>query len=227
MRLLMLAFILSLFLSCKESETVLVKPDEPVENKTAEYTVTFSFNWNDNDFPVDYPTNPHFSPLVGWVHQKDNTFFDTGKTATDGIKIMAEVGGTATLIEELQALIDQKKGLKTYVGSGLGSGVGNVTLDVSISNEFPAISLATMLAPSPDWYIAAVNVILTDDDDNFIETKTIHGGVYDAGTDSGTTFTAANSATQPRENINIITQAPLGDGNGVKSSICSVTFTKK
>lgn len=56
---------------------------------------------------------------------------------------MAEVGGTATLIEELQALIDQKKGLKTYVG-----------------------------------------------------------------TDSGTTFTAANSATQPRENINIITQAP-------------------
>lgn len=89
MRLLMLAFILSFFLSCKESETVLVKPDEPVENKTAEYTVTFSFNWNDNDFPVDYPTNPHFSPLVGWVHQKDNTFFDTGKTATDGIKIMA------------------------------------------------------------------------------------------------------------------------------------------
>jgi hypothetical protein len=46
-------------------------------------------------------------------------------------------------------------------------------------------------------------------------------------TDSGTTFTAANSATQPRENINIITQAPLGDGNGVNSSICSVTFTKK
>ena len=86
-----------------------MKPDEPVENKTAEYTVTFSFNRNDNDFPVDYPTNPHFSPLVGWVHQKDNTFFDTGKTATDGIKIMAEVGGTATLIEELQALIDQKK----------------------------------------------------------------------------------------------------------------------
>lgn len=41
-----------------------------------------------------------------------------------------------------------------------------------------------------------------------ILSKTIHGGVYDAGTDSGTTFTAANSATQPRENINIITQAP-------------------
>ena len=113
------------------------------------------------------------------------------------------------------------------MGSGLGSGVGNIVLDVTISNEFPAISLATMLAPSPDWYIAAVNVILTDDDDNFIETKTIHGGVYDAGTDNGTTFTAANSATQTRENINIITQAPLGDGNGVKSSICSVTFTKK
>ena len=227
MRLLMLVFVLTFILSCKESEIEISKPEEPAQNETAEYTVTFTFNWNNTDFPVDYPSNPHFSSLVGWVHQKDNTFFDAGKIATDGIKSMAEVGGTATLIEELQALIDQKKGLKTYVGSGLGSGVGNIVLDVTISNEFPAISLATMLAPSPDWYIAAVNVILTDDDDNFVETKTIHGGVYDAGTDSGTTFTAANSATQPRENINIITQAPLGDGNGVKSSICSVTFTKK
>ena len=140
---------------------------------------------------------------------------------------MAEVGGTATLVEELQALIDQKKGLKTYVGSGLGSGVGNISLDVTISNEFPAVSFATMLAPSPDWYIAAVNVVLTDDDGSFIETKTIHGGVYDAGTDNGTTFTAANSVSNPRENIRIITQAPLGDGNGVKSSICSVAFAKK
>jgi hypothetical protein len=113
------------------------------------------------------------------------------------------------------------------VGSGLGSGVGNIELDVTISNEFPAISLATMLASSPDRYISAVNVILTDHDNNFIETKTTHGGVYDAGTDSGTTFTATNSATKPRENINIITQAPLGDGNGVNSSICSVSFTKK
>jgi hypothetical protein len=227
MRLLMLAIILSFFLSCKESDTVILKPEEPAENKTAEYTVAFSFNWNNNDFPVDYPSNPHFSPLVGWVHQKDNTFFDTGKTATDGIKIMAEVGGTPTLVKELQALIDQEKGLKTYVGSGLGSGVGSIVLDITISNEFPAVSLVTMLAPSPDWYIAAVNVVLTDEDDNFIESKTIHGVVYDAGTDSGTTFTAANSASNPRENIDIITQAPLGDGNGVKSSICSVTFTKK
>lgn len=69
-------------------------------------------------------------------------------------------------------LLTKKKELKTYVGSGLGNGVGNVTLEVSIINEFPAISLATMLAPSPDWYIAAVNVILTDDDDNFIENNT-------------------------------------------------------
>jgi hypothetical protein len=56
-----------------------VKPDEPVENKTAEYTVTFSFNRNDNDFPVDYPTNPHFSPLVGRVHQKITLFLTQEK----------------------------------------------------------------------------------------------------------------------------------------------------
>jgi len=42
-----------------------------------------------------------------------------------------------------------------------------------------------------------------------ILSKTIHGGVYDAGTDNGIRLTTANSATQPSENINIITQAPL------------------
>jgi hypothetical protein len=46
---------------------------------------------------------------LGGYTKKKKTFFDTGKTATDGIKSMAEFGSTATLVTELQALIDQKK----------------------------------------------------------------------------------------------------------------------
>jgi len=222
MRVLLLAPMLMLFFSCDQNDISITIPE-----KTAEYTFIFTFNWNKNDFPTDYPSGPHFSPLVGWVHQIDNTFFETGKTAIDGIKSMAEFGSTATLVTELQALIDQKKGLKTYVGNGLSGGAGTISLDVTVSDAFPAVSLVTMLAPSPDWFIGCANVVLTDSNGMFVATKTISDGVYDAETDNGVTFTYANSVSTPKENIKIITQPPLGNGTKVNASICSITFTKK
>ncbi len=150
MRVIAFASMLMLFLSCEQNDVSITVPDNPPVAKSVEYSVTFSFDWNKNDFPTDYPANPHFSPLVGWVHQKGNGFFNTGKTANDGIKSMAEFGSTTTLVRELQALIDQSKGLKTYVGSGLSGGVGTISLEVTVSSEFSAVSLITMLAPSPD-----------------------------------------------------------------------------
>lgn len=214
-----------LFVSCEDDEdccTVVLPKKEQ-----AAYTVTFSFNWNEKDFPTDYPAGPHFSPLVGWTHQKDNPFFNAGKTATDGIERMAEVGATSTLVAELDAQIKEGKGFKTYTGNGLSGGVGKITIDVEVTTDFPAVSLATMLAPSPDWYVACVAVNLLGADNSFLKEKTVVGHVYDAGTDSGTTFTSANIDTNPKAAIAKITQPPLGDGNGVKASLCSITFRKK
>ena len=139
---------------------------------------------------------------------------------------MAEFGST-TLVSELQALIDQSEGLKTYVGSVLSGGVSTILLDVTVSSEFSAVSLVTMPAQSPDWYVGCANVVLTDANGEFVVTKTIRGNVYDAGTDNGATFVAANSFSSPIENIKIITQPPLGKGTEVPASICSITFTKK
>ena len=84
---------------------------------------------------------------------------------------MAEFGST-TLVSELQALIDQSEGLKTYVGSVLSGGVGTISLDVTVSSEFSAVSLVTMPAQSPDWYVGCANVVLTDANGEFVVTKT-------------------------------------------------------
>ena len=48
---------------------------ENVVNQTATYDVNFIFDCNSTDFPSDYPSSAHFSPLVGWVHEKDHSFF--------------------------------------------------------------------------------------------------------------------------------------------------------
>lgn len=217
-----------LTISCEKEKEVMTTVIPPItENKTATYTVTFSFDWNTNDFPTDYPAGAHFSPLVGWVHQKNNTFFNEGKIATVGIEQMAEDGKTTALVNELNAEISNENGLKAYIGNGLSGGVGTISIDVDVSTRFPSVSLATMLAPSPDWYVACVNVNLLDEDNAFVATKTVVGQVFDAGTDSGTTFTSSNSDTNPKVAISKITQPPLGNGTEVKSSLCTVRFVKK
>lgn len=220
-------FVCILLISCEKDgkDDIDVLPEK--ESKAETYTVTFSFDWNKKDFPTDYPSNAHFSPLVGWVHQNENTFFNSGKVATDGIEQMAETGATKVLVEELNAEVSAEKGLKVYTGSGLGSGVGSITLDVQVSTLFPSVSLVTMLAPSPDWYVACVDVNLLNEDNELVANKTVVGRVYDAGTDNGATFTSSDSDTNPKTAISRITQPPLGDGTEVKPSFCTITFEKK
>lgn len=163
---------------------------------------------------------------VGCIKTK-TLFFNSGKVATDGIEQMAETGATKVLVEELNAEVSAEKGLKVYTGSGLGSGVGSITLDVQVSTLFPSVSLVTMLAPSPDWYVACVDVNLLNEDNELVANKTVVGRVYDAGTDNGATFTSSDSDTNPKTAISRITQPPLGDGTEVKPSFCTITFEKK
>lgn len=227
MNLQLLTYTLLFFLltACSPKDDVGKSESKP-EETSATYEVRFTFDWNKNDFPTDYPTGTHFSPLVGWVHQENNDYFDVGKIASSGIEQMAEEGITTTLVNELQALIDTGLGLKTYTGNGLNDGVGTITLELTVTKDFPAVTLATMVAPSPDWYVACVaENLLTED--GFITERTITGIVYDAGTDNGVSFRSANSDTAPKEAISKITQPPLGDGTEVKASFCSITFTKK
>tara|TARA_R110001583_G_scaffold50403_2_gene157321 strand:+ start:16481 stop:17158 length:678 start_codon:yes stop_codon:yes gene_type:complete len=218
-----LYLILGLFIaSCSES-------DGPVEmgiEGDASYTVTFTMHWNSTDFPKDYPSGAHFSPLIGWSHPASSQLFNVGTTASAGIESMAEDGATATLQTELEAKIAAGEGLDFVIGSGLGSGTGEITVDVDVNSENPAVTLVSMVAPSPDWYVAALNVNLYDGT-HFATSKTITAAVYDSGTDDGISFTSANADADPQGLISLIIDAPLGDGTELPTAFATVTFVKK
>jgi hypothetical protein len=218
-----LYLILVLFIaSCSES-------DGPVEmgiESEASYTVTFTMHWNSTNFPTDYPSGAHFSPLIGWSHPTTSTFFKVGTTATEGIKVMAETGGTGTLKTELETQITDGEGLDFILGSGLSSGTGEITVDVEVDAINSAVTLVSMVAPSPDWYVAALNVNLYDGT-HFVSRDTIIAAVYDAGTDSGLSFTSANTATDPQGKISLVIDAPLGDGTELPTDFATVIFVKK
>ena len=45
------------------------------------YTVEFESTWSANTHPTDFPSNPHFSGLVGGTHDNSVTFWETGQLA--------------------------------------------------------------------------------------------------------------------------------------------------
>jgi hypothetical protein len=214
-----------LFVSCSSDEVKGDNLETPPENGAA-YSVVFDLNWNSTDFPTDYPSGPHFSPVVGWVHSVDQTLFQENTIASSGIEQMAETGATSVLVSEMKSLVAEGKGLSTYTGSGHMGGVGSINIKIAVSKEFSAVTLATMVAPSPDWFVAGVNVNLMGEDGTFVDEKTVVGYVYDAGSDNGSTFTSPNSNTDPKIPIAKITNPPLGDGEKVNPSFCTITFTK-
>jgi len=214
-------FLALLLISCSKS-------DGPIEygiETEATYTVTFKMNWNSTDFPKDYPSNAHFSPLIGWSHPSTSGFLKVESVASEGIEAMAETGATDLLQTELETKIANNEGLAFVVGEGLASGTGEIKVEIAVNAENPSISLVSMLAPSPDWYVAALNVNLYDGS-HFAVTKTITAKVYDAGTDSGITFESDDLNTDPQGTISLFVADPLGDGTDLLADIATVTFTK-
>lgn len=199
------------------------KPDEPAERELliAKYKLTFDFKWNAQDFPTDYPSSAHFSKLIGWSHRPSSEFFKVGSIASEGIKNMAEIGATTALMEEFSSKIEAGEGLKSVVGNGLGSGVGALSVTLDVNEKFSSITLTTMLAPSPDWYVAIINQNLLENGE-FVDEKTVDALTYDAGTDSGVTFTSSNEATDPKVPISVIDTPPIGNGK----TIATVKFEK-
>ncbi len=204
-------------IQCEDDKTETV-----ATNQTATYSITVNYNWNSTDFPTDYPSNPHFSPLVGLSHASDVTLFDIGSTATAGIQEVAETGGTTTIESEFSSEITLGNALDAAIATtGAIDATSETTITLMLDSDHPEVSLAAMIAPSPDWYIGIVGLSLLEDGE-FVSSKEVSAISYDAGTDSGTTFLSANETTDPQGEISEITAAPL---NGVP--LATITFTKQ
>ncbi len=196
-----------------------------VNMQTATYTVTFKGNWSAANHPTNFPGGNHFSSAVGMVHKPGVTFFEEGELASLGIKDMAEQGQNGPISTEIGTLVSNGSALSYYSGGGLPTGLDEVSFTITVNEEFSWVTLVSMIAPSPDWFVAAEDVNLFDNG-TFISNLTVDGISYDAGTDSGPNFTSGNQVTSPAENITLITDAPLGNGTTVDPTVAFFIFTK-
>jgi hypothetical protein len=63
------------------------------------------------------------------------------------------------------------------------------------------LSLVSKIYPSPDWFVGVSDLELCLENGQWIESKEINLYPYDAGSDSGATYTSPDQPTLPREAI--------------------------
>lgn len=189
---------------------------------TAKYVVTNDCLWNSNTHPVDYPSTAMFSPLCGTSHNAEYTLFYEGGIATPGVKEVAETGACDTLRGEIDDCV-----LSGYCAAdgyfqwecdtsanppGVGNGVCTHSGTIDVSYEYPYVSMMSMIAPSPDWYVGVSNVNLCYQDQYsgewyWLDQYPIDAPrdlyAWDAGTDGGATFLAPDYPLYPYQPITV------------------------
>ena len=193
----------------------------PAQGKaqSAAYRVTFEGRWTTAATPDGVPGGAHFSPLIGAVHNDQVTFWREGGTASTGIESMAEVGGTNALKTDITAAGSNAGTIIERIGN-IGA-TATVTADFTVTSTHPLVTLLTMVAPSPDWFVGVSGLSLLDAQGDWLASHMVDLFPYDAGTEEGTEFSLSNAATSPQGTITSI----KGMGKFSNEPIASLTFT--
>jgi hypothetical protein len=191
---------------------------------TARYRAPFQVTWSDATHPVDFPAAAHFSPLVGGTHNAQVTFWREGANATDGIKDMAERGLTSTLSTEINVAIAAGTAEHVFTGGNIAVSPGTATAEFEISQTYPLVTLVSMIAPSPDWFVAVSAVPLFQGGQWTSELR-VNVDPWDAGTDGGVTFESPDLPLVLRLSISRIVTAPLSPLGRV-TPLGTFTFTR-
>ena len=182
------------------------EPKPPTPPAEARYRVTFTSTWSASTHPQNFPGSPHFSGLVGATH-KDVRIWQSGQAASDGMELMAETGAKVGLFNEIIQLIANGSAHTRLSGGGVSTSPGTVSLEFTAVASHPFVTLVSMLAPSPDWFVGVSALALLEDGawKARVEVPLI---VYDAGTDDGARFTSANADSDPAQPITPLTSDP-------------------
>jgi len=183
-------------------------PDtEATTDTSARYRLTFNATWSAQSHPLNFPPPAHFSGLAGAVHNNSVSFWGPGQLATDGVKLMAETGDASLLLTEVAATVANGSAASEISGGNVPASPGSVSIEFEVTRDHPLITVSSMVAPSPDWFVGVHGLSLFDGTD-FVESMTLDLSVYDAGTDSGARYTSADLVTAPASPIGLLTSDP-------------------
>ena len=116
--------------------------------------------------------------------------------ASQGIQDMAERGRKTPLDTEAMQQIAAGRAQNLLSGGNVNPSPGSTSLEFDVTTAYPYVTLVTMIAPSPDWFVGVSALSLLDGDGWRPEVR-VDLEPWDAGTDSGVTFESENLETLP------------------------------
>jgi len=183
----------------------------------ATYTITFTGNWNNTDHSdngmTPLPSNDHWSDLVGATHNSSVVFWESGQMATLGIEDVAERGDNDEFFDEVDTAITAGNADQwLQQGFSPNNAMGTSTImSITVREDFPLLTVISMIAPSPDWF-AGVHGVSLRNGGNWETNLSIDLFPYDAGTEDGADYDTSNASSNPQQNISsLVNVAPFND----------------
>ena len=190
------------------------------------YQATFERTWSAETHPKDFPLLAHFSPVIGVTHGAKYEPFKIGATATPGLEHLCEEGKHQPLDSEIKAAIASgAAGALIETPDPLRSVPGQAVTSFEIDEAHPMVSIAAMIAPSPDWCAVANDVALFEGGE-WVAKKTVTLYAWDMGTDSAASYRALDDDTQPRGTIQM-NDAEYFLKDGKRIAVGTVTFVRQ
>src|SRR3989441_3086507 len=200
-------------------------PPPAVPTAPAEYTVIIKSTWTKTTHPFEYPSDAHFSGMIGASHNAKYSIFTVGRRPTPGLERLSEEGKHSPLDTEIRAAIDQGNALMLFESGGLKNWKDSMMSTVQVDPAHPLVSVVNMIQPSPDWFTGANSINLAENG-GWITRRTVTLYAYDAGGDAGRTYKAPHHDINPKKPTTRAATRHFVVHGRVKP-VATVTFVRK
>lgn len=173
----------------------------------ASYILVFSGHWSPQSFPKQYPLfrpPAQWSKLIAVTHNRQFRLWQEGAPGSEGAQSFAEMGLTVELVKAARDGRKRRAVGAMYRTAGIPNGIGHSSTELVLQTRSPLLSLMVKMIPSPDWFVGVDSLNLCEGN-QWKEEVTLDLQPFDAGTDSGFTFSSPNFPSCPQENITQIT----------------------
>ena len=158
------------------------------------YRITFDATWSFETHPRAYPgPAAHFSAPIGTTHAANESFFRIGEMASSALESLAE-DGNASAMRELMS------GSGNLISGTVFNSPGEQSWVVDVTEQASFVSMASMIAPSPDWFVGVSGFNMLRNG-VWIEEASLDLFPLDAGTEEGRVFNTTNRPSMPPQRI--------------------------
>ena len=189
------------------------------QDETATYTVTFEGLWTVDDITdAVMPGGAHFTQVIGATHNADTVLWASGGMASPGVEDVAELGAVSALVREIGQ--NANADVVVRAGTSFNAPTQTVSGTFTVKASHPLVSILSMVAPSPDWFVGVSSLRLYD---NGWRNRVVDLYPYDAGTEQGSGWSLFNPATVPHDVISSIRNT----GRFLDNPIARLSFTSE